>query len=256
MPIQLFGPRRSKNPSPSVETAYAFIVQDRLPEALSLLNDILRQSPENAVALALRGQAYGRMGKISNALADLSRSVQLDPSNVDAYFNYAIALAKADKEPEALAAISRVVQLNPNDEEARAWRNRLAAQLGLEELDQVARVLEQFAYSQCGNGKHWQVALREMYLFQPHLPHQTYNAAILDLRQMPQALVEVTASPDGYKVKLSVEQRFPEVSRATFVEVISEESLAEPTALLTLLHGWLSRGILKTIGDRLRYEAQ
>jgi len=221
-----------------------------------MLNDILKQSPENAVALALRGQTYGRVGNVSNALTDLSRSVQLDPNNIDANFNYAIALAKADKESEALAAISRVVQLTPNDEEALAWRIRLARKLGLEELDQAARVLEQFAYSQCGNGKHWQVELREMHHFRPHLPYETYNAAVLNLRQVPQALILVATSPDGYSVKLSAERRFPEVSRVTFVDVVSEKSSAEPSALLDLLHGLLSRGILKTAGDRLRYEVQ
>ena len=254
MPFQFGWKKRVKSAPPSIEAAYAYVAQNQLAEALELLNVILDQSPTNALALAMRGQTYGRLGNLANSLTDLRRSLELDPNNAEAHFNYAIALAKDNQESEALWEISRVVQLTPDDEEAWAWRKRLARALGLGELDQAAHVLEKFAYSQCGNGLHWEVALRQMHHFQPQLPPETYHAAVLHLHQAPRALLEVTTFPDEYRVKLTVERRFPEVKEVTFVEVIAETIPKEPSALFDLLQSLISRGFLKKVGDRLRYE--
>jgi len=235
-----------------LQAAYDLKEQNRLPEALGLLNKFIKQVPDNAKALAYRGEVYGRLGNIPAALADLQNSVQIKPT-APAYFNYALAHLHANNKSEALAALFRVVQLDPNDEEAWSLRAGLAKDLSLEDLDIVARVVERFTYSQCGSGVGWKVELRQMYRFIPNKPHEEYNAVILDLCQQPIALVQIQMMAPKYKVIINFEKSFPETSQRTFVEVITKVIPAKDAALLKTLNGFMKDGILVKSNNCLRY---
>lgn len=240
-----------------LNAAYNLVKQDQLPEALTLLDDILEQAPDDAAALTLRGQVYGCLGDIGSALADLGRSVEINPNSEEAYFNYAVAHLHAGNGSEALAALSRVLQLTPNNRRARAWRGRLAFELGLNKLDQVAQVMEHFAYSQCGPGRGWKVELREMYRFQPNRSPESFNAATLDLCQTPQAFIQVAIAPTEYIVKLNVEKHLPDVPQMCLADVISETIPAQHDVLLNLLNSFVDEGILvKVSNQQLRYNGR
>lgn len=193
------------------------------------------------------------MGNTAAALADLSRAVELAPDNDVALFNCAVAHLRAGNDSEGLAMLSRVLQLTPDNERARTVREELAADLGLEEIDRAARVMEQFAYAQCGPGRRWKVELKEMYRFRPHRPHEVYNAALLDLCQVPPAFIQVTVTPAEYTVLILTEKKLPDVDRITLSTVASETIPAQADALLGILNSFVDKGILVKVGDQLRY---
>lgn len=114
------------------------------------------------------------------------------PSEAEAHFREAVSCLEAGNEPDALLEFSRVLQFTPDHEQALAWRKKLARELGLEDLDRAARLMERFAYSRCGPGTSWKVELREMYRFRPQQPPEPYNAVLLDLCQTPPAFIELT----------------------------------------------------------------
>src|SRR5712691_303976 len=141
-----------------------------------------------------------------------TKTQQEQPSDAETYFRKAVSQIEAGNEPEALLGFSRVLQLMPDNEQALVWREKLARELGLDELDRAARVMERFAYSRCGPGNGWKVELHEMYAFRPHQPPETYDAALLDLCQRPPALIEVTLTTSQYKVRLMADRPVPGVS--------------------------------------------
>ena len=240
-------------PNLLVELARTYIERNRLSEALSALDAVLRNSPDCGEALALRGQVRGRSGNLTAALADLGQAVELDPHNPETHFNHALAHWHAGNPSEALAAASRVIQLTPSDQEARAWRTRLALLLGLNSLDVVAGVLEGFAYSHCGPGRRWKVELRQMHLFRPDGSPETFDAALLDLCQTPQALLQVTATPTEYTVKILEERAVPGAPRPCLFDALSETIPAQADALLDLLNSFIDKGFLVKTGDQLKH---
>ena len=255
--LSKFFKRNGQHPDDSlalVKAASDLVEQGQIPEALSLLNEILEQAPNTAAALTLRGIVRGRMGDTASALADLNRAVELAPCNEVALFNCAVAHLRAGNGSEGLAVLSRVLQLRPDNERARALREEIAHDLGLEELDKVARVMEQFAYSHCGPGRGWKVELREMYRFQPNRPPEAYNAALLNLCQVPQAFIQVIVTPAEYTVKINVEKQLPGVDQTCLSEVTSDTIPAQADALLGLLNSFVDKGILVKLGDQLHYE--
>jgi hypothetical protein len=131
------------------------------------------------------------------------------------HFTRAIKYLRVGIEPEALAAFSRLLQLTPGHEQANAARQKLATELGLAELDQAARVIENFVYAQCGPGYGWKVELREIYQFRPNQPPLTMNALVLDLCQAPQPFIQLIIMADDYEVSLMVEKPIPGVAHTT-----------------------------------------
>jgi tetratricopeptide (TPR) repeat protein len=235
-----------------LQAAYDLKQQNRFQEALDLLNKIIKQVPDNAKALAYRGEIYGQLGNIPAALEDLERSVHFEPF-ASTYFNLALAHFHSNQKSEALATLFRVLQLEPNDKEAWSFRERLAKELGLEDLEIIARVVEQFMYSHCGPGIGWKVELRHLYRFIPNEPHEEYNAVILDLCQEPLALIQIQPAPTEYKIIVNVEKSFPETSQRTFADVITKVIPTHDADLLNILNGFIEDGVLIQENNRLRY---
>lgn len=57
------------------------ISQNRLGEALDLLNKSLADTPDCAEALFNRGRVYWRLGRRSDAITDYEAAVAIDPSS-------------------------------------------------------------------------------------------------------------------------------------------------------------------------------
>lgn len=171
----------------------------------------------------------------------------------DTHFNQALTLLRAGDEVGALAAFSRVLQMTPDHAQARAAREKLASELGLAELDKAARVMEDFAYSQCGPGHLWKVELREVYRFRPNQPPLAINAALLDLRQTPQAFVQLIVTPGEYEVRIMVERPVAGVARTTLSQASIETIPAQPDKLMKLLNRMLATGNLVKVGNQLHY---
>jgi hypothetical protein len=176
-----------------------------------------------------------------------------DEQAEESHFNQATSLLRAGDKAGALMAFSRTLQLAPDHAQARAARERLASELGLAELDQAAKVMEVFAYSQCGPGHRWKVELREVYKFRPNQPPLAMNAALLDLCQTPQAFVQLTVVPNEYEIRLMVERPVPGVTRTALSQVSLETISAQSDKLMELLNRMLATGILVKFGNQLQY---
>ena len=183
-------------------------------------------------------------------LKKLCNNPQLD---ADACFNDAQALLDAGNYSDALLRFSRVLQFVPDHAQALARRERLVIDLGLDDLDRAARLLERFAYSHCGAGYGWKVEMREAYAFSPHQPPETYDAAFLDLCQTPPAFIELTVQGNQYKLRFMVDTPVPGVSRTCLSEVNPQSIPANADALLELLDQFVKTGLLVKVGKRLRY---
>ena len=156
------------------ERAAQAVMQGRLFEALSELDEVLNLDPSNAPAyynrgnvrylrrefeLAIndftsalkyrpgfsaatmnRGVALSNLNRLEEALADLDKAAELDPANPDVLFNRLIVDVKRDSMDEALADYERMVQLDGSGLDVPAARTRLKALLGrVDELAVVGR---------------------------------------------------------------------------------------------------------------------
>jgi tetratricopeptide (TPR) repeat protein len=242
-------------PSLLMDFARLNLQHNKLPEAQQSLEVILRSIPNHGEALTLRGQIHGRNRNIQAAVADLERAVKLIPYDANAHFNFALALYYAGRFSEAHAEIQRVTQLDPIDKEAVAWRAKLAQQLGLADLDEAAKVLEEFALQQTGSGRGWIVEIRQMHQFVPHSVPITYNAAVLNLFQDPPALIEVRNIPPRYTFKIMSGKQIPNTSQMGFFDAVSREIDANPAALHTLLSSLLAERVFIVSAGRLVFHA-
>ncbi len=235
-----------------LQSAYELIQQNRLPQALALLNNITDQVPNNAKALELRGQVYGMQGNIPAALADLQKSVELKPTP-SAYFNFALAHLHAQNKKAGLLAVLRALQLQPNDSEAWSLRDQLAKNLGMVTLDGIARVVERFMYSLCGPGMEWIVEFRPMHRFIGNGQVESYDAAVLDFRQQPTVFLQIVPISDEYRIIISCEKTVAGIDQRTYFDAMTRIIPSNDDALLAALKQFVSDGILVRDNNRLRY---
>src|SRR4029078_5827834 len=60
-------------------------IADEVAEAISRLDQLIEQSPDNAQGYLLRGKLYARARKHKKAIADFTQALQLDSANSQAY---------------------------------------------------------------------------------------------------------------------------------------------------------------------------
>lgn len=75
--------------------------------------------PENARALAARGQLYYDNGQDDKALADLNKAIELDPAIAEAHLAAARIYVEREDFPAARDALAKAVDLSPNAPELR-----------------------------------------------------------------------------------------------------------------------------------------
>ena len=227
--------------------------QDRLVQQLARLNATIEQSQGDVPALVSRAEVHARLGDTDSSLADLGRALQLSPNDARLYFSYATSHLRAGNKREAFSAFLRVAQLSPGNTEAREMCNRLASEIWLFELYEGAKVMEDFALSHCGPGYGWAVDIVEAWEFNPGRPPATYFAALLNLRQTPSAVLQLTVVGEQYRVILMAESPLEGISRTMFRQVTEETSPRQTTTLLQTLNELLRRGLLVKDNNSLRY---
>src|SRR5690606_28152292 len=92
---------------------------------ISSLSSVVSQNPSDASAYNVRGTAYGKAGKLRQAIADFDKAIQLNPSFYQAYANRALVYRRQDKEQLALADYNRALQINPNYDVAYVGRGNI-----------------------------------------------------------------------------------------------------------------------------------
>ncbi|MBK8191343.1 MAG: tetratricopeptide repeat protein [Vampirovibrionales bacterium] len=99
-------------------------------QALTLVEQALRESPRNATALYYRAMIYSDQGKLPQAISGYQDTLRADPGFKDAYFGLAVALEKKSDRAGARGAFQKFVELSagqPDDDFTRYARERLKA---------------------------------------------------------------------------------------------------------------------------------
>ncbi|HBL28866.1 MAG TPA: hypothetical protein DD490_18690 [Acidobacteria bacterium] len=100
---------------------------NRKEEALKILQEALRETPDSADLLYLRGAVQMSFYNWVAAEADLRKTLQLAPQNTAAMNDLAVLLMTRDARDEARALFEKVLQINPRDRAARASLDQLEA---------------------------------------------------------------------------------------------------------------------------------
>jgi tetratricopeptide (TPR) repeat protein len=103
------------------DCAVFYVERQQFEKAISALNNVLRQSPNDLKALNLLGIALTESGKKKNAEAVFQQALAVDPHFVPARKNLAINLFDAKRTPEAAAEFAQVVADAPGDEVAHLY---------------------------------------------------------------------------------------------------------------------------------------
>ncbi|HYU33645.1 MAG TPA: tetratricopeptide repeat protein [Thermoanaerobaculia bacterium] len=101
---------------------------NRKEEALKILQDALRQTPDEPDLLYLRGAVQMAFYNWESAERDLRRTLQLAPQHTAAMNDLAMLLMTRNERAEAQALLEKVLQINPQDQVARASLEELKAE--------------------------------------------------------------------------------------------------------------------------------
>jgi len=113
------------------DTAHCFsaiyaLNENRLDEAITLYTRCIDEgelSNNNlVVAHNDRGNAYGKIGDYSNALADFNAVIALKPDDPDAFYNRGLTYKRLNEPDRAIADYSKAIRLNPGY--FKAYNNR------------------------------------------------------------------------------------------------------------------------------------
>jgi tetratricopeptide (TPR) repeat protein len=90
----------------------------RFDEAVVMLSDLVRRSPQDPDSNYYLGLAYFRSDRPREARPYLERATQLAPARAPAWKALGLTLLKISDYPPASAALARACELDPKDEDA------------------------------------------------------------------------------------------------------------------------------------------
>lgn len=91
----------------------AYLVANRLSDALALLDDAVKRNPRDLQALLQRGALLVRQGKWLEAEQDLAKVLRLDPESAEAHFHLAFVRRGQGEQATAKQELTEALRLNP-----------------------------------------------------------------------------------------------------------------------------------------------
>ena len=96
------------------EDTYQSLIVKRIADYTTAI----RLDPNDAVAYAKRGNAYGNLGKYNTAISDYTTAIRLDPNDASAYFNRGLLYDDVKYElrdrKSAIADYTTAIRLSPD----------------------------------------------------------------------------------------------------------------------------------------------
>jgi tetratricopeptide (TPR) repeat protein len=102
----------------------------KFDDAVALADQLLREYPDNAVAISDRGDVLLEAGRYEEAMKDIAKACKLDPTDIPSLKRRALCSVHLHNYKDALADYTRVIQLVPNDGSAYFDRAVLYAKMG------------------------------------------------------------------------------------------------------------------------------
>jgi tetratricopeptide (TPR) repeat protein len=115
---------RSSTPSAKAEIDTSSASQVNI----SSLSSVVDQNPADAGAYNVRGTAFGKAGKLNEALADFDKAIQINPGFYQAYANRALIHRRKNQDDRALADYNQAIQLNQSYDVAYIGRGNIYRQ--------------------------------------------------------------------------------------------------------------------------------
>jgi tetratricopeptide (TPR) repeat protein len=101
-----------------VEQANELARQNKFPEALALLEQVLEKNPRNGFAYSQRAKICFSMKQIDSAREAIAQALAIQPYQPDFLYVAGVIAAQEGKQEQALAAFERVTQINPKEADA------------------------------------------------------------------------------------------------------------------------------------------
>lgn len=105
----------------------------KLAEAASAYEDVLRADPKNATAFAGLAWARIQQDKLDDAESVLKKSLAYDPNNAAAHYMLAVTLFRRDRLNEAMAAFEKSVSIEPKNARARHYLGVISSKMGIQD---------------------------------------------------------------------------------------------------------------------------
>lgn len=107
-------PDSAKSLHQSLVIANNYIAKRQYKSAITLLNDAVKQSPNEAALYVLRGCAHQFLQQSTDAERDIDRALQLSPNNVEGLTMKADLLAARGKQSESILIYDKVTRYAPD----------------------------------------------------------------------------------------------------------------------------------------------
>jgi tetratricopeptide (TPR) repeat protein len=109
------------------------IESDHLPEALGIINNVLRDYPKSAIAYDLKGMILKKQGKFQDAMDSFSKAVVIDPGFAISWYNLGRIERSLNNFKKAKTYLDRAIILQPDLTKAYFERALLLKQMGEKE---------------------------------------------------------------------------------------------------------------------------
>ncbi|MGI8792871.1 MAG: tetratricopeptide repeat protein [Acidimicrobiales bacterium] len=120
----------TRNATDRISQAQALVTGGRILDAIRVYDEVLKDDPDQPVALAQRGWLVSRAGLADDGLATIERAIAIDPRYPDAWFFKAMILWRLkDDKAGARAAFEELLALDPPAELADFVRTQALPEL-------------------------------------------------------------------------------------------------------------------------------
>ena len=134
---------KASTSDPRLLAAASALVENKIPEAETLLRAHLLQFPTDVAAIRMLAEVAARLGRTVDSEKLLTRCLELAPSFEAARHNYAIVLHRLHKPAAALQQIEQLCKLRPHNSSYTNLKAVILAKVGdyAESLDLFASIL-------------------------------------------------------------------------------------------------------------------
>lgn len=127
----------ASSPTSLMDIANQLLQDEKLAEAATAYEEVLRAEPKNASALIGLGAAKMRAGKYADAEVALKKCLTFEPENETAHFTLGITYFKQDRHKDAMTSFEKSIVKRPQNARAHHYLGIIATKMGL--MDRAER---------------------------------------------------------------------------------------------------------------------
>jgi tetratricopeptide (TPR) repeat protein len=114
----------------NLETALTLLKSGRLREGMEMLEDLMRNEPDNVNVLYNLGMCYSETGSVDKSIETLEKCVRLAPEHSNALTALAFSYSRKGEHDNALAKVKAALEIDPDNFYALKNQGAIFAKLG------------------------------------------------------------------------------------------------------------------------------